>query len=133
MRFEESWVEESIDSIRVRVRHDIDEGFNDPTLKTIVAGDILPSSSRRDKRRAQADVWTSGNRIYACDGRSVLLTILRALALGEDPYTAVERNRGRALSESERNLIGESVNQLIEVIDMEQKENQLFAENHSNG
>jgi hypothetical protein len=132
-RFEESWVEESIDSIRVRVRRDTDEGFNDPTIKTIVAGDILPSSSRRDKRRAQADVWTSGNRIYACDGRSVLLTILRALALGEDPYTTVERKLGRALSESERNLIGESVNQLIEVIDLEQKENQLFAENYSNG
>jgi hypothetical protein len=35
-----------------------------PALARIVAGDILPTVSRRDSRRRRAHVWTSGNRIF---------------------------------------------------------------------
>ena len=43
-------------------------------LQTIVPGDILGSVRRADPRRPIADVWTSGNRIYA-SGRPDLVRI----------------------------------------------------------
>ncbi len=130
--FEDTWVEEIIHGVRVRVRYDDCSHFKDPRLVTIVAGDILPSSSRRDNRRARADVWTSGNRIYACDGRDVLSAILRALAIKGCPQTLVATKLARGLSESERNLVRETAKRLTEVVALEQSENQLFAENCTN-
>jgi hypothetical protein len=37
----------------------------DVELISVVPGDILPSVKRTDERRKLAQVWTSGNRIYA--------------------------------------------------------------------
>jgi hypothetical protein len=130
--FEDPWVEEIIDGVRVRVRYDNCPNFKDPRLVTIVAGDILPSSSRRDNRRSRADVWTSGNRVYACEGRSVVSAILRALAIGECPQTLVAAKLARELSKSELNLVRETAKQLTEVVALEQSENKLFAENCTN-
>lgn len=130
--FEDTWVEEIIDGVRVRVRYDDCTDFKDPRLVTIVAGDILPSSSRRDNRRVRADVWTSGNRIYACEGRNLLSAILRALATKGCPQALVAIKLARELSESERNLVRETAKQLSEVVALEQGENQLFSENCTN-
>jgi hypothetical protein len=48
-------------------------------LRSIVPGDILPSVRRTDPRRQHADVWTSGNRIFAT-GRPDLVRIAALIA-----------------------------------------------------
>jgi hypothetical protein len=56
-------------------RHDtpIDE------LRSVVPGDVLATVRRTDPRRKHADVWTSGNRIFAT-GRPDLVRIAAASA-----------------------------------------------------
>ena len=60
-----------------------------PLFVEAVPGDILDSVSRRDPRRAKADVWTSGNRIFACPNTASLELIVKALATGTRPDTYV--------------------------------------------
>ncbi|QFT83145.1 hypothetical protein FIU89_21170 (plasmid) [Roseovarius sp. THAF27] len=62
-----------------------DEHGGDVTLNSIVAGDVLPTVSRRDGRRTRANVWTSGNRIFRCNRPNELVAALEGdlLALPE--------------------------------------------------
>src|SRR5205085_6500510 len=62
----DKWTEESLLSVRIRIREHSSLEFDDPTLVSFVHGDVLPSPSRRDGRRPLVDVWTSGNRVFAC-------------------------------------------------------------------
>jgi uncharacterized membrane protein len=125
---EEKWVEESLHGVRVRVRPSESSDFNDPKLLTIVGGDILPSASRRDYRRALVDVWTSGNRVFASQGRNVLIHILRALATENSPVEAVARHLGRGLSVGEQTLVGNAIIRMTEIINTERRENSLIGE-----
>jgi hypothetical protein len=61
--------------------------------------------SRRDPRRAKADVWTSGNRIFACPDTASLQLIAKALAAGTRPDTYISAVLGRKLTEAERQHI----------------------------
>lgn len=62
-----TWREFAFGPVRVRVDSGASaEGF-DPCLQSIVEGDVLPSVSRRDSRRMRARVWTTGNRVFACE------------------------------------------------------------------
>lgn len=63
------WEEVFLNNVRIRVKRDTQMCFNDPSLITVEPDDILPSVSRKDPRRALAEVWTSGNRIFKCKGR----------------------------------------------------------------
>jgi hypothetical protein len=90
--------------VRVRIRQPNLSGFADPSLVSVVPGDVLQSVSRRDSRRRLADVWTSGNRIFACQGRGVLQQILRAVAVGRSPYEAVALALERPLSSRKPSL-----------------------------
>jgi hypothetical protein len=125
---EGEWVEESIHGVRVRVRLSETFDFVDPKLLTIVGGDILPSASRRDYRRTLVDVWTSGNRVFACQGRNVLLHILRALATGSSPVEIVAGHVGRELSPGEQTLVKNAVIRMTEIINTERGENSLIGE-----
>jgi hypothetical protein len=125
---EGEWVEERIHGVRVRVRPPESSNFADPKLLTIVGGDILPSASRRDDRRALVDVWTSGNRVFACQGRNVLTQILRALATGNSPVEIVAGHLGRDLSAVEQTLVEKAVMRMTEIIDAERDENSLIGE-----
>lgn len=61
------WVGCEIDDIPLRVRASA-PAMGDAPLEPLLDGAILPSVSRRDRRREQAALWTSRNRIYAsCD------------------------------------------------------------------
>jgi hypothetical protein len=73
------WQEHIIDGVRIRVQTGVseDEG-EDPRLLSLLPGDILPSVSRRDSRRAAARVWTSGNRIFGCHAPKLLHQLLAA-------------------------------------------------------
>lgn len=49
-------------------------------LRSIIKGDILPTVSRRDRRRTNASVWTSGNRIFYTDNPTLLLKAADSLS-----------------------------------------------------
>jgi hypothetical protein len=60
-----SWIEKEFDTVRFRVNIKDDSELNsDIIIEHIIKGDILPTVSTRDERRKQANVWTSGNRIF---------------------------------------------------------------------
>lgn len=60
----ECWVEVEIEGMRIRIRADAETPGARQGLQSLVQGDVLPSVSRRDRRRTRANIWTSGNRIY---------------------------------------------------------------------
>jgi hypothetical protein len=126
--YESDWGEEILLGTRVRLRRQHEGGFQDPSLGPLVPGDILPSVSRRDGRRKLADVWTSGNRIFACQGRNVLRQIIRAATAGRSPSEAVAAHLRRPLSPEEAGLVSRSARAVISIARLEQRENSLFGE-----
>ena len=95
------WVQVDIHDTAFWVRRRKPAGFVDPRLRSLVAGDILPTVSRRDRRREFADVWTAGNRMYGCRGGHIFLTILRAIKRRQEPVAAVEKSLRRPLQDTE--------------------------------
>lgn len=118
-----NWAEEVFNGIRIRFscRQDATD-FKDPTLQTIIPGDILPSVSRWDERRKQADVWTSGNRIFRCRGPDLLQRIVRALVIGQAPDKVITEYIGRELSPAEADLIVKASEEISCVIKAENDE-----------
>lgn len=120
------WSEETLFSVRIRIRNEFSAGFNDPTLISIVPGDILPSVSIRDERRILVDVWTSGNRVFTCKGRGILRQIISALAIERAPEDIVAEGLGRKLTVSENELVLQVASQISKIIELEQAENALI-------
>ncbi|WP_390895659.1 hypothetical protein [Stieleria tagensis] len=54
-------------------------GLVDLRLDTIVKGDVLSSVSRTDPVRPAVDVWTSGNRVFGCEGPTQLYKLFSRL------------------------------------------------------
>lgn len=127
---EEVWAEGSLRGVRIRVKPHDSTKFKNPKLETIIDGDILPSASRRDERRSLADVWTSGNRVFACRGPHILRHVLCALVSGLSPEEAVARYLKRTLSDRERRLVCEAASQVIKLVERERSENLLLGESH---
>jgi len=125
---EGKWVEEVLLGVRVRIRHSDEQGFEDPSLLSVVPGDVLSSVSRRDGRRGLADIWTSGNRIFACRGRNVLRQILHALAVGQSAHETLAAMLNRELCDREVKLTSHTIQQITEVICLEWNENLRFGE-----
>jgi len=123
---EDQWIEQVLFGVRIRVRQPNLSSFTNPSLISVVPGDVLQSVSRRDSRRQLADVWTSGNRIFACQGRGVLWHILRALALGRSPNEILAATLKRPLNQNEAELVFHTANQIIDIVSIEQKENLFF-------
>ena len=73
-----AWREFMFGPVRVRVDARAGDTGADPSLQSIVDGDVLPTVSRRDQRRAAARVWTTGNRVYACEAPAKLASMLEA-------------------------------------------------------
>ncbi len=98
----EKWEEESVLGVRWRFRRQQQAIECRPLLVEAVPGDTLDSVSRRDPRRASADVWTSGNRIFACLDTASLGLITKAVAAGTRPDTYLSDAFGRKLTQAER-------------------------------
>lgn len=96
------WTEQSLLGVRWRFRPQQQPIECRPLLVEAVAEDILDSVSRRDPRRAKADVWTSGNRIFASPDTRSLELITKALASGAHPDTFLSEVFGRKLIDAER-------------------------------
>jgi len=73
------WWEQSFGLVRLRVDRNAPLQGLDPRLRSLIPGDILPTVSRRDPRREQARIWTTGNRIYGCDAPGLLCGLLEDL------------------------------------------------------
>ncbi|SRR6266568_2722558 len=114
--YEGKWAENVLLGVRVRIRDSHEQGFEDPSLLPVVPDDIMPSVSRRDRRRGLADVWTSGNRIFACRGRTILRQILHAIAIGESAYEVLAATLKRELSVCEVTLISLAIQQITEAV-----------------
>ncbi len=122
------WDEVSIDVVRFRVRRAEGDGFVDPRLKKLVEGDILPTVSRRDGRRNQALVWTSGNRVFRCDGTGVFTAILRAVQASEDPTASVQALVPQLVNDSQARLIHTTASQVERIVHTEVREMKDFAQ-----
>lgn len=71
------WVERTLGGVRLRIRTDVpDEEAGGAHLASIVEGNVLATVSRRDGRRANVRIWTSGNRAFGCLAPTAFLRIL---------------------------------------------------------
>jgi hypothetical protein len=120
-RYRSDWYNESYMGIRIRRRPER-KGFRDPSLKTIIPGNILPSVSRRDERRKTADVWTYGNRIFKCEGTTFLHNILCSLNDGYSPTKQIEFSLRRKLTFPENKLVKKTINQIKKLTELEKNE-----------
>jgi hypothetical protein len=125
------WHEAEVRGVRVHMRPQSEAGFVDPRLVPLVAGDILPSVSRRDTRREAADVWTTGNRIFLCRGTGILLRIFEALGAGQLPIERVADALGRNLDLVEADLVKLAAEQASNLLTAEQDEQSSWREFHA--
>lgn len=78
------WEERKIDTVRIRVKIErVEDKANNLEISHLIKGDILPTVSTRDKRRNNANVWTSGNRIFKVNNSSKFLELLDELKNGK--------------------------------------------------
>jgi len=116
------WEEVTVQRMRVRVKNGTGDNSSSPKLISIVEGDVLPTVSRRDERRKKAEVWTSGNRVFASDGKPALLNLLSALAIGEAPENSLATYLGRRLQVEEAALISQTAHRILELARIESVE-----------
>ncbi|MDY0903801.1 hypothetical protein [Pedobacter sp. CFBP9032] len=83
---QENWTEINIEGVRLRVKKDPKSVDTTENLKieSIVHGDILPTISSRDERRREANIWTSGNRIFWTNDTYKFLSIYDAAQAGKE-------------------------------------------------
>lgn len=79
---ENKWREKEYNSVRLRVKvpnGKTEESIQDIEINSIIKMDILPTVSSRDPRREQANIWTSGNRIFNTNNPKLFFQILEEL------------------------------------------------------
>jgi hypothetical protein len=73
------WLEREVDTVRIRIKTTENQENSEFSYCSVVKGDILPTVSSRDKRRAEANVWTSGNRIFKVSNPTLFLNCIDRL------------------------------------------------------
>ena len=116
------WVEKSLRGVRFRMRRQVCPEIRNPVLVPVLTGDILPTVSRRDLRRRQVDVWTSGNRVYACSDTEALAWIVDALETRQRVDRYVESSLGRQLRPDEQESVIETMDQVSRIASSELEE-----------
>ena len=130
---EMTWEEVSINGVRFRVRHGNMVDFADPRLKKLVEGDILPTVSRRGARRKQVEVWTTGNRVYSCDGSNVLTAILHAMQASENPVPAAQQILPHPINDRQARLVQSTALQVEQIVQTEILEMKTFTNGQGAG
>lgn|SRR5487761_113923 len=118
----EEWSEVIFGRVRFRFRTAQHTDWKKPLLKEIVRGNVLPSVSRRDNRLASIAAWTSGNRVFGCEGTYVLGIIARAFAEGRCATTAVASLTGLRLSAKQKAEIEQAAVVLADAVAVEEQE-----------
>jgi hypothetical protein len=127
----ETWEDCCIEGVRFRVRGARPGEWSDPTFHTIGHTEVLSSVSRRDHRRDLVDVWTSGNRVFRCSGRWIVLHILRAMASNIDPECEISRVVPHALlCDKNRRLVRCAVEKISEIVRIERLEYAISRGSH---
>ena len=119
----ESWAEVEIEGMRIRIRMDSGTREEDKGLQSLVQRDVLPSVSRRDPRRAKANVWTSGNRVYRAGHAGFVLRAARACCQGG--IDRVARSLWRSVEEEE--ALAQLMDRLQAIASAEAEERACFA------
>jgi hypothetical protein len=120
------WHESVLCDVRIKIRNGrLNSSFADPSLKPLVRGEVLPSVSRRDARRQQVDVWTSGNRVYTCSAPQLLQGIAEAIAHGLSPYDEASSYMNRNMTEIEASMVTTTITQLRQIVLTEHGENRV--------
>ena len=118
----EEWWESCIFGTRIRFRRQTQNGFDDPTLMSIIDGDVLSSVSRRNRMREFVDVWTSGNRVFACCGTGTLHQIATALKLKQEVIRFVRNQSRRSLNAMQTAQIERAAAQIKRIAILESEE-----------
>ncbi len=100
----ENWQELRFGPVRVRVAPIFGPEGADPSLHSILEGDVLPTVSRRDSRRALARVWTTCNRIFSCEAPD----LLPALFLSASGPSTIQ-SQGIAAEQHVRNQLSDII------------------------
>lgn len=129
----EEWSEVHFGRVRFRLRRGRTQNWESPILKEIVSGDVLPSVSRRDPRFGSVAVWTSGNRVFACEGTCILGIIAQAFAENRCAVTAVASVTGGKLSEKQRAEVERTITELSELVAIEEKEIEDWGNRQNDG
>jgi len=124
---ESPWLEAVVQSVRIRFRQQRHDTFTDPQLRSIVEGDVLASVSRRHPIRSTADVWTSGNRVFACGAPSLLADVAAALSARQSPTAWAARHLGRQVRHHEARLLEHAAAQLEALVALESHELRRYA------
>lgn len=106
------WYEVMIGRMRLYVRRRSVPLQSGCPIISLVDGDILPTVSRKDPRRKRAQLWTSGNRIFATNNPELVITVALALSSNEEDSgtlpllwaTIEERDEVRRLKDYLRSL-----------------------------
>jgi len=91
-----SWIEKEYNSSRIRIKVDdqsnqlVVNNTNDAEINSLIKGDILSTVSSRDGRRANVNIWTSGNRIFKTNNPFFVLKALDRIIKG-DALTAEQQ------------------------------------------
>jgi len=115
------WFRSCISGIEIWMRRD-DCVLETPELIRILPGDILPSVSRRNARRNEAQVWTSGNRVFRCKNIPALFDITQAIERGENPHDRIQAGMAQGKYEVNDNSVGRVVSQIERVVSLEMEE-----------
>lgn len=91
-------------------------------LQRLVPGGILPTVSRRDPRRSQVQVWTSGNRVFTSSMPNLVVSAARA-ASGVPFNSAIRRRLCSSLQE--RNAVEHLADRLQVIAAIEAEEENL--------
>jgi hypothetical protein len=94
------WTEVAIDRMRLKIRTHSNTVFGESGLISYVEGDVLPTVSRRDRRRRAAQVWTSGNRVFRTDNPQLLIEAAHFCS-GEAMGTGIQPRLWGTLREGE--------------------------------
>jgi hypothetical protein len=116
-----AWDEMGVGRMRVRYLA-TGQPSGDTRLLQIVDGDVLPTVSRRDIRRDRVRVWTSGNRVFACDDPGTLFAAFAAATRGTCGISVAEDRLGRALTADDKAWLGDSCDRIRNLSVMEEDE-----------
>jgi hypothetical protein len=122
VNIKEEWNEISIRGVRIKIRKRPSTVFRDPSLIPIVPMNILESVSRRNPKRSIVDVWTSGNRVFACKGCNILVLILEALSKAQSPILNISSHLNRKLSIHEQTLVLDCAKRMTDIVVKEYNE-----------
>ncbi|MDE2851194.1 MAG: hypothetical protein OXP74_11335 [Acidobacteriota bacterium] len=118
----EVWEEVEIEGMRIRVRFERGVSASREVLESVVRGDVLPSVSRRDPRRARANVWTSGNRIFRTG--DPMLVLEAASACRDEGVSGGTRSLWRSVAEQD--VLATLVARLQRIAEIEAEERAGF-------